>query len=294
MFLAHVPAGFPVWQSPTGMEQRRSFWRRGPENRGFRCPDRGFFRLSPLRRQRRLSQVWRVLYPIGLHFLAAFLVTQAGLVWIVQVMGLPPEMYIHYVMELTRDYGTSGYGTCHPFLYRGDQKQRCASGLIFPRRKIPEAMGNGSASCYGSRTGHVRESAAWNAAVLFAPSDYFETMNAMTDGKSVLLCLFWIGIVCPIAEEMIFSMADFSAFERLSQISCCVCDFRRSVRRVPWRSAAGIVCGNPWHGVCMAYGADRKPSELCAASHRSQCVVHFIFPPTGMSGWRMVTAGLCF
>lgn len=147
--------------------------------------------------------MWRVLYPIGLHFLAAFLVTQAGLVWIVQVMGLPPEMYIHYVMELT---GITALLVMVPaiLLYRRDQKQRCASGLIFPGEKSRKpwemavllVMGAGLAMYANLLLGMLQS--------FFAPSDYFETMNAMTDGKSVLLCLFWIGIVCPIAEEMIF------------------------------------------------------------------------------------------
>lgn len=140
---------------------------------------------------------------MGLHFLIAALVTQAGMVWLVQVMGLHPEMYIHYVMELT---GITALLVMLPaiWLYRRDKRQRCASGLTFSREKSLKLWEMAGILVIGAGLAMYANLLLGMLQSFLAPSDYFETMSAMTDGKSVLLCLFWMGIVCPIAEEMIF------------------------------------------------------------------------------------------
>ncbi len=116
------------------------------------------------------------------------------MVWLVQVMGLHPEMYIHYVMELT---GITALLVMIPaiWLYRRDKKQRCASGLTFPREKSLKlweiagilVIGAGLAMYANLLLGMVQS--------FLAPSDYFETMSAMTDGKSVLICLAGILVI---------------------------------------------------------------------------------------------------
>lgn len=125
------------------------------------------------------------------------------MVWIVQVMGLSPAMYIHYVMELT---GVTALLVMIPavWLYRRDKIQRRESGLIPSREKSLKLWEMAALLVVGAGMAMYANMLLGMIQSFLAPSDYFETMNAMTDGKSVLLCLFWMGIVCPVAEEMIF------------------------------------------------------------------------------------------
>lgn len=125
------------------------------------------------------------------------------MVWIVQVMGLSPAMYIHYVMELT---GATALLVMIPavWLYRRDKIQRRESGLIPSGEKSLKLWEMAALLVVGAGMAMYANMLLGMIQSFLAPSDYFETMNAMTDGKSVLLCLFWMGIVCPVAEEMIF------------------------------------------------------------------------------------------
>lgn len=143
------------------------------------------------------------MYPIGIHFLAAQIISQIGLAWIVQVRGLPAKVYVHYVMELT---GMTALAVMLPavWLYRKDKIARCAGGLTplqGRKQKLWESLlilviGAGLAQYANMLLGILSS--------FFVSTDYFDTMNAIIYGKDVWIQVFWMGIVAPIAEEMIF------------------------------------------------------------------------------------------
>lgn len=143
------------------------------------------------------------MYPIGIHFLAAQMISQIGLAFIVQIKGLPAERYIHYVMELT---GITALAVMLPAvrLYRRDQTARQAGGLAplqGRKQKLWEfllllVIGAGLSQYANMILGMLRS--------FFVSSDYFDTMNAIIYGKDVWKQVFWMGIVAPVAEEMIF------------------------------------------------------------------------------------------
>ena len=91
------------------------------------------------------------------------------------------------------------------YFYRRDKVRRIASGLIPAQKKVPLSLleiillllaGAGLAQ-YGNFLMAILQS-------FINSSAYQESMTRITEGKSLFMMIFWMGIVAPIAEEMIF------------------------------------------------------------------------------------------
>lgn len=160
--------------------------------------------LSPLHRQNRLSQVWRVVYPCGIHFLISQIVANVGLAVILKGMGGTMDDFNSHTIFLT---GITALLTMIPclYFYKRDVRARVTGGLI------PKAGGRRLKAGEGLWLLLIGASLATFANMLVAAlqnilpvREYQETMNQITSGKSIWMLVFWMGIVAPVAEEMVF------------------------------------------------------------------------------------------
>ena len=118
--------------------------------------------------------------------------------------GNSAETYYNYTIFLT---GLTGILAMIPalYFYRRDKVRRIASGLIPAQKKVPLSLleiillllaGAGLAQ-YGNFLMAIFQS-------FINSSAYQESMTRITEGKSLLMMIFWMGIIAPAAEEMIF------------------------------------------------------------------------------------------
>ena len=164
-----------------------------------------FFRLSPLRRQSRIHEIWRILYPCGIHFLISQIIGYAGLLFAMKIWGEDGDAaYYNHAILIT---GLTGIATMLPslYFYQKDRRARIIGGIIksgvMRHLKIGECvrilfMGAGFAQ-FANMLVNILGS--------FLNADaYQESMSQMTDGKSLLFLIVCMGIIAPLAEEMIF------------------------------------------------------------------------------------------
>ena len=114
--------------------------------------------------------VWRELYPVGIHYLIGQILGSAVLLWLVNHVSNAQESYYSYTLVIT---GLTGVLVMFPavYFYRKD----CIGRLIGGLTSIEEQR-------------------------LSVP----EMLLLLASGKSLFMMIFWMGIVAPIAEEMIF------------------------------------------------------------------------------------------
>ena len=114
------------------------------------------------------------------------------------------ETYYNYTIFLT---GLTGILAMIPalYFYRRDKVRRIVGGLIPAQKKVPLSLleiillllaGAGFAQ-YGNFLMAILQS-------FINSSAYQESMTRITEGKSLLMMIFWMGIIAPAAEEMIF------------------------------------------------------------------------------------------
>ena len=114
------------------------------------------------------------------------------------------ETYYNYTIFLT---GLTGILAMIPalYFYRRDKVRRIAGGLIPAQKKVPLSIsetvllllaGAGFAQ-YGNFLMAILQS-------FINSTTYQESMTRITEGKSLLMMIFWMGIIAPAAEEMIF------------------------------------------------------------------------------------------
>ena len=127
--------------------------------------------------------VWRELYPVGIHYLIGQILGSAVLLWLVDHVSNAQESYYSYTLVIT---GLTGVLVMFPavYFYRKDCIGRLIGGLTSieeQRLSVPEML-----------------------LLLAAGAGFAQTMTKITSGKSLFMMIFWMGIVAPIAEEMIF------------------------------------------------------------------------------------------
>lgn len=114
------------------------------------------------------------------------------------------ETYYRYTIFLT---GLTGILAMIPafYFYRRDKVRRIAGGLIPVKQKVTLSFGEiillllagAGLAQYGNFLMAMLQS--------FVSSEaYQDSMTRITEGKSLLMMIFWMGIVAPAAEEMIF------------------------------------------------------------------------------------------
>lgn len=143
------------------------------------------------------------MYPIGIHFIIAQIVSSLALVMI-QRHGKGLDTYYKSSILLI---GISGLLTMLPvlYLYRRDRVSRVVGGLV----KIP-GTGRGKPAEYllllfmGAAMAQFGNLIISIIQVFLQSSAYQETFSKVMDGKSLAETVYWMGIVAPVAEEAVF------------------------------------------------------------------------------------------
>lgn len=158
-----------------------------------------------------------MIYPAGIHFAVAQIIGSLALWLLVQRSGKSMDVYYQYAILLT---GITGLVTMLPawYFYRRDRVRRVAGGLVpqdnggrvagdsvlqdsRDRLSLKEGvlllgMGAGFALYANFLMGILQ--------IFFNSTVYQESMERITQGQSFEWMVLWMGIVAPIAEEMIF------------------------------------------------------------------------------------------
>ena len=146
--------------------------------------------------------MWRELYPVGIHYLIGQILGSAVLLWLVNHVSNAQESYYSYTLVIT---GLTGVLVMFPavYFYRKDCIGRLIGGLTSieeQRLSVPEMLLLLAAGAGFAQYANVLVAILQN----WISSSYGETMTKITSGKSLFMMIFWMGIVAPIAEEMIF------------------------------------------------------------------------------------------
>lgn len=226
--------------------------------------------LSPLHRQNRLSQVWRVVYPCGIHFLISQIVANVGLAVILKGMGGTMDDFNSHTIFLT---GITALLTMIPclYFYKKDVRARVMGGLI------PKAGGRRLKAGEGLWLLLIGASLATFANMLVAAlqnilpvREYQETMNQITSGKSIWMLVFWMGIVAPVAEEMVFRwliyfrLRDYMRMGMAMAVSGILFGiYHMNLTQAVYASILGMmfayfleITGNLWASVLLHIGAN--------------------------------------
>ena len=146
--------------------------------------------------------MWRELYPAGIHYLIGQILGSAVLLWLTGHVGNAQERYYSYTLVIT---GLTGVLVMFPavYFYRKDRIGRLIGGLTSveeQRLSIPEMLLLLAAGAGFAQYANVLVAILQN----WISSSYGETMTKITSGKSLFMMIFWMGIIAPVAEEMIF------------------------------------------------------------------------------------------
>ncbi len=147
--------------------------------------------------------VWRELYPVGIHYLIGQILGSAVLLYLMNYVGNAKDSYYSYTLVIT---GLTGVLVMFPavYFYRKDRIGRLIGGLTsieeqkmtFPEMLLLLAAGAGFAQYVNVLVAILQN---W-----IQSTTYGDTMTKITSGKSLFMMIFWMGIIAPIAEEMIF------------------------------------------------------------------------------------------
>lgn len=226
--------------------------------------------MNPRRRQRTAACVWRVLYPVGIHFVIAQIIGNLAFFWFVQMTGQGVGAYYGSVVVLT---GTTGLFSmlAAAHFYRRDRNRRVLCGVTRPPGRSPMkagkallllVMGAGLAQ-YGNMLMAIFQ-------IFLKSTAYEESMSQISAGKSIFVMLFWMGIIAPIAEEMIFRwlvylrLRDYLRMGWSMVISAVLFGvYHGNILQAIYASLLGLAfayvlekSGNPWSCVLLHVGAN--------------------------------------
>lgn len=207
---------------------------------------------------------------MGIHFLISQIVATVGLLLIVQVYGLPNETIYQYTILMT---GITALLAMLPslYFYRRDKVCRMAGGVIpsqsgsslnWKEGVLLLITGAGLAQ-YGNLIAGLLQ-------IFLKSTVYQESMDKITEGKSFLMLVFWMGIIAPIVEEIIFRwliylrLRDYLRVTGAAAISALIFGiYHGNVIQAVYASLLGVAfayileaSGNLWSCVLLHIGAN--------------------------------------
>ena len=222
-------------------------------------------------------KVWRVLYPIGVHFAAGQILSYAALLWPPAAALINEGNFVRITMLMT---GLTAIAAvlllAHPFY--ADMKARIRTGLLPPDTAVFPGfgqacllfvMGAGFAETFNLV---ISLCGAW-----LPLDEYSQTMGEVLEGKTLLSMIFWVGIICPIAEEVVFR---FMVYLRLRD------NLRFILAALISGILFGIYHGEPAQGVYAALMGFAF-AALVEYSHRAGASV---FMHIGANTWSLVVS----
>ena len=177
---------------------------------------------------------WKCLYPIGIHFAISQVLSYLGMYLLVWRTGADITAYYQQALLLTGLTGILASVPCI-WLYRGDYRRRSLTGILgrLGKELTPASISDGRIQDFGAGSGknvscssligghlHIPEMIMFLVIGAFLgqygniliglfqqylnPEVYQETQSLISDGKSIWSLIFWMGIIAPLAEEIIF------------------------------------------------------------------------------------------
>ena len=144
---------------------------------------------------------WKCLYPIGIHFAISQILSYLGMYLLVWRTGADINAYYQQALLLT---GLTGLLAAVPCvgLYRGDYRRRNLAGITgIPQNTGKEAIVFLVIGAFLGQYGNILVGLFQQ---YLNPEVYQETQSLISEGKSIWSLIFWMGIVAPFAEEVIF------------------------------------------------------------------------------------------
>ncbi|MFQ6866691.1 CPBP family intramembrane glutamic endopeptidase [Blautia sp.] len=198
------------------------------------------------------------------------IVANVGLAVILKGMGGTMDDFNSHTIFLT---GITALLTMIPclYFYKRDVRARVTGGLI------PKAGGRRLKAGEGLWLLLIGASLATFANMLVAAlqnilpvREYQETMNQITSGKSIWMLVFWMGIVAPVAEEMVFRwliyfrLRDYMRMGMAMAVSGILFGiYHMNLTQAVYASILGMmfayfleITGNLWASVLLHIGAN--------------------------------------
>lgn len=141
---------------------------------------------------------------MGIHFAIAQTLGGAVMLYLMSRTGNRQGAYYDNAVWVT---GMTGICTMLPalFFFRRDHAARKSAGVIPKSGQQCISIGEGVWLFFtGAALAQFGNILMTFLMLFFDTAKYRETMSMLTDGKSLVMMIFWIGIVSPVAEEMIF------------------------------------------------------------------------------------------
>lgn len=141
---------------------------------------------------------------MGIHFVVSQLVANAALWYLIELKGGGADEYYRQSILLT---GVVALLVMYPalYFYRRDRMRRVSGGLIPPPQKkklnLKDAvlllgMGAALAQFANIFMAFVQ--------IFLKSTTYSDSMSRIIEGKSLAYIIVWMGVIAPVAEEMLF------------------------------------------------------------------------------------------
>lgn len=240
---------------------------------------------------------WKCLYPIGIHFAISQVLSYLGMYLLVWRTGADITAYYQQALLLTGLTGILASVPCI-WLYRGDYRRRSLTGILgrLGKELTPASISDGRIQDFGAGSGknvscssligghlHIPEMIMFLVIGAFLgqygnilvglfqqylnPEVYQETQSLISDGKSIWSLIFWMGIIAPLAEEIIFRWLVFLRMRDNMRVVTAALLSRPLLWNLPHESAPGRLRHDIGNTFRAASGMEREAVHQCASSH---------------------------
>lgn len=224
--------------------------------------------MTPLRQQKRIMQWWRVLSPVLLRVLITEAVGGILLYLLMGYSGNYEEAYYKNAVWIT---GIVGMLAAVPMLfwYKRDTTARKIGGLTGKQERL-SILETITLLFMGAALSQVMNLILGIFSQVLDYQSYSDSMSAMTEEMSLWLQIFWMGMIAPFAEEVVFRWLVFLRLEDyykrgwaivISGILFGICHW--NCLQAIYASVLGFVfayildmCGNRWSSVLLHIGAN--------------------------------------
>lgn len=224
--------------------------------------------MTPLRQQKKIMQWWRVFSPILFRLLITEAIGGILLYFLMGFSGNYEEAYYKNAVWIT---GVVGLLAALPMLfwYKKDLAARKIGGLMGKQENL-SMLEIATLVFMGAALSQMMNLILGIFSEFLDYQSYTDSMSAMTDEMSLWLQIFWMGLIAPFAEEVVFRWLVFLRLQDyykrgwaivISGALFGICHW--NLLQALYASALGFVfayildmCGNVWSCVLLHIGAN--------------------------------------
>ena len=97
--------------------------------------------------------------------------------------------------------------------------------------------------------------------------EYQESMDQMMEGKQMWFLILSMGIIAPLAEEIVFRWLIYLRLRDYMRSGSSCCNFWPDFWNLSWKSGTGCLCEPSWNSVCIYSGYQWMSVEQCAIAY---------------------------